>query len=439
MRMHRGAALDMLFAIVFSAFLPAAANADTVGACPLGDCPLAVMPSCGDVSFLCDTTLRGQGGGPQPWTIPQPGVFQKLGIRTGGWLEQGVTFNGYSDGDGFNGTVGTNDFDGEYQMNQLWLYITRPIDTHQRGWDIGGHVDLIYGTDWRFGINNGLENRINGFDRQSYGLVIPQMYAEVGVGKLSVKLGHFAGILDYEVVPAVFNPFYSHSLCYAFTVPQLVTGVLSEYKFSEQFSVQSGFHRGWMQFEDNNDRLDWMAGWKWQSCDKRTSLAWALSLGPQDAAGDQDRFVYSLVGKRQITERLQYVAVHNFGWENDGDPRSNQDAEWYGINQYFLLQLSPKWQVGARVEWLRDDDGARVFGPPPVAGIRAWPRSPGFAGDFYELTLGLNYRPHPNVLIRPEVRWDWYDGIRNVDGELPYKDGDRASQFTVGSDLIVTF
>ena len=103
--------------------------------------------------------------------------------------------------------MGTNDWDSEYQMNQLWVYLTKPVDTGGYGWDIGGHVDMIYGSDWRFGINQGLEDRINSLDH-SYGLVIPQFYAEIGVNNLSVKLGHFAGILDYEAVPAVLNPFY---------------------------------------------------------------------------------------------------------------------------------------------------------------------------------------------------------------------------------------
>jgi hypothetical protein len=395
-----------------------------------------VLATAADASPLSEALVRGQGG-PQPWTMPQP--LKRFGIRMGGWLEQGITVNGFDRTDGFNGTVGTNDFDGEYQMNQFWLYFTKPVNTQRRGWDIGGHVDMIYGTDWRFGINNGLEERINGFDRQTYGLVIPQMYAEVGVGNLSVKLGHFAGILDYEAVPAVVNPFYSHSLCYGFTVPQLVTGVLSEYKLTKQLSIQSGVHRGWMQFEDNNDELDLMAGFKWTSADGETSLAWAFSTGPQDLAGEQDRFVYSLVAKQQLTGNLQYVLVHNLGWENNGDFRSTQDAEWYGINQYFLYTINPKWQASARIEWLRDDDGARVFGPPPVAGLRAWDGGPGFAGDFFELTLGLNYRPCPNLLFRPEVRWDWYDGTRSLAGELPYDNGDEDSQFTTGVDMIFTF
>ena len=136
-----------------------------------------------------------------PWTLPQPCALQKMGIKVGGWLEQGITLNPDNPSDHFNGPVATNDWDDEYQMNQLWLFLDRPADTGGCGFAVGGHIDLIYGSDWRFGINNGLENRINGFDYQRYGLVIPQMYMEVAYNNLSVKLGHFAGILDYEAVP----------------------------------------------------------------------------------------------------------------------------------------------------------------------------------------------------------------------------------------------
>ena len=126
-----------------------------------------------------------------------------MGIKLGGWLQQGITFNPYHSDDGFNGPVATNDWDDQYQMNQLWLFLDRPADNGGCGFAWGGHLDMIYGTDFRFGINNGLETRINGFNGQDYGLVIPQMYLEFAYNKLSVKLGHFAGILDYEAVPAV--------------------------------------------------------------------------------------------------------------------------------------------------------------------------------------------------------------------------------------------
>jgi hypothetical protein len=305
---------------------------------------------------------------------------------------------------------------------------------------------MIYGTDWRFGINKGLEDRINGFNFQTYGLVIPQAYVEIAYNYLSVKVGHYAAILDYEVVPAPPNPFYSHSYSYGYTVPQLVTGALADYKLTDQFSIQAGFHRGWFMFEDNNDDLDFIGGVKWSSADQRTSLRYAISTGAQDfvpspiytTSGENNRFVYSLVAQQKLTDRFEYILVHNLGIENDFFP-TGQDAEWYGLNQYFRYTINPRWQANVRIEWLRDDDGARVAGPGNIPGVRAWDGF-GFAGNFYELTLGAIWRPHPNLIARPEVRWDWYQGLPNPqNGELPFDGGNGDDQFIVGGDLIFLF
>jgi hypothetical protein len=42
------------------------------------------------------------------------------------------------------------------------------------------------------------------------------------------------------VIPAPPNPFYSHSYSYGYTVPQLVTGALADWKMTDQWSVQAG-------------------------------------------------------------------------------------------------------------------------------------------------------------------------------------------------------
>lgn len=384
----------------------------------------------------CGGGLLGSCQLGKPWTMPQVGLLETLGFRSGGWIQQGITFNSRHPDPPYNGPVATNDLDREYQLNQLWLYLDKPADNGGEGWALGAHLDMIYGTDWRFGINNGLENRINGFNGQTYGLVIPQAYVEVAYNKLSVKLGHYGGILDYEAVPAVMNPFYSHSYSYGYTVPQLVTGVAADYKLTQQLSLQAGFHRGWMQFEDNNGNLDFMGGVKWHSRENRVSLAYALSTGPQDAAGNQDRFVSSFVAQANVTKKFKYVLVQNLGYESNA-PRNGQDAEWYGLNQYFLYTLNPCWTAGVRFEWLRDDDGVRVAGPGNIPGVRAFDGR-GFAGNFYELTAGVNWRPHANVLFRPELRWDWYDGAAGPTG-LPFGDGNADDQLTCAMDMIVTY
>lgn len=380
----------------------------------------------------------------EAWKLPQPCFLQQHKTVLGGWLQQGITFNSHNPSDGFNGPVATNDLEGEYQMNQMWLYLHRPADNGGCGFAWGGHIDIMYGTDGRFGINKGLEDRIYGFNNETYGIVIPQFYLELAYNNLSVKLGHFAGILDYEMVPGPFNPFYSHSYSYGYTVPQLVTGALADYKLNDNWSVQAGTHRGWMQFEDFNNAWDVMAGIKWQSCDQKTELRYALSSGKQSmlpfGLDDKNRFVSSIVFQHQVTEPLRYVAVQNLGIERDPF-RTGADAQWYGLNQYLLYAINKCWSANLRVEWMRDDDGMRIGGPGNMEGVRAWDGF-GYAGNFYNVTAGLNWRPTGNWLIRPEIRWDWYDGADSwIQGKpaLPFDGGERDHQTTFAVDAILTF
>ena len=381
----------------------------------------------------------------QPWTLPQPCFLQCRGIKVGGWLEQGITTNSQGPTRRYNGPVSTNDRDGEWQINQLWFYLDRQTDG-SAGLDIGGHVDMIWGTDWRFGIANGLETNINSFD-QPYGWVIPQMFAEIAYGRMKVRGGRFAGLLYYDrdQVPAVTNFFYSHSYTMAYGEPQLVTGMMVDYALTDQWLLQAGFTQGWYMWEDLNDYKDFMGAITWNSPDKRTKFKWAITNGRQDHLGQvntKNWFAYDVWIQHQFTERFTYAIQHNLGVADDALPLTGQDADWYTLNQYLFYKINPKWEAGARFEWFRDDDGARVAGPgtnPDYAGLRSWDGY-GFAGNFYEISLGLNWCPHPNLRVRPEARWDWYEGQRSWGtNDLPFGNGDANDQFTFGCDFLLTY
>lgn len=383
---------------------------------------------------------------PAGWKLPQPQLFQHLGIVWGGWTQAGATSNAWNPPSHFNGPVATNDRN-EFQMNQFWLYFDRPTKTEGHGWDWGGHIDLCYGTDWRFGKNFGLEDRINSPDNL-YGLVIPQFYASAAVNDLTVKMGHMATAFGYESVPSPMNFFYSHSYAMSYTEPLLVTGVVAEYQLTPETVLVGGFHRGWMMFEDQNSSLDVLAGVRWTSEDNARKLSFMIDSGPQvvpwmpaGEENDHNRFAYSLVWQENLTEKLVYVLQHNLGVENGTSLAApGTQAEWYGINQYFFYQYNPEWRFGVRAEWLRDEDGTRVAGVGNWIGSDSgWRGAPGFAGDFWNITLGANWRPCPNFVLRPEVRWDWYGGSRNLANQLPFNDGANASQFTAAMDAVVTY
>ena len=141
-----------------------------------------------------------------------------------------------------------------------------------------------------------------------------------------------------------------------------------------------------------------------------------------------------------MTQRFRYALEHNLGTELNGDPRTGDNASWYGLSQYFFYTLNPCWTAGLRVECFRDNDGSRVAGVGNWIGSdKGWRGLPGFAGDFWEISAGLNWKPRSNLAFRPEVRYDWYDGSTNLAGQLPYNMGNASNQFTFAMDLIWTF
>ena len=377
-----------------------------------------------------------------PWHLPEPQALKDLGIEQYGWVEQGVTFNSLSPTNRWNGPVACNDRSNEYEMNQLWLGWERKVKTDGCGWDIGGRIDLMYGSDWRYGECNGLETNLDA-PNHLYGFILPQFYMEVGYNDLTVKMGHFAPSIGYEVVAAPGNFFYSHSYALAYSEPVLVSGFQADYKLNEFWNVIGGLNEGFNQFQDENGKFDFLGGLKWHNDEHKVSVSLMTEVGPQvnslDPLGLDNQYEFTLVLKKQLSEKLAYAFEQTFGvTEENSDPKTfGPTAKWYGLDQYLFYTINPCWSAGARVEWFRDQDGTRVGG---VGNANyGWMALPGFAGTFTEVTLGLNWHPNPNIVVRPEARWDAYSGSPNLQDQLPFGDGTRSSQFLFATDLIFSF
>ena len=377
--------------------------------------------SCGggcDICCGCDEPYR---------MFPEVGGFQ-----VDGWVAGGATYNGVKPTDRYNGVTTFNDRN-EVQLNQLYLRIGKAIDS-SCGFDWGGQVDVLFGSDYIFTQATGLETRRNGApkwnSRDQYGLALPQMYAEFGYGALSAKVGHFYTIIGNEVVTAPDNFFYSHSYTMQYGEPFTHTGVLLNYELTDRVNLTGGIHNGWDNFDATTERAGFLGGVNWTSCDQRTSLAVTLTTGDElnNTAIYSNRTMISIVASMQLTENSEYVIQHDNGWQSDFFS-PGVDAEWYGINQYLFYTINDCWKAGFRMEWFRDDDGTRV------SGVRASnPNVGSFVGNFYQASVGLNWTPASNVLVRPELRWDWFEGTG-----LPYDGLTKDEQFTGAVDAIFMF
>lgn len=413
----------------------------------------------------CDCDSAGRCGVHCLSCSDQASLFDDVGgIQIGGWLEQGFTGNFASPANRMNTPVLFNDRSNDYQLNQLYVYAEKAVCRDGCSWDIGGRVDALFGTDARFLTVPGLEDhrdrtpKWNG-DTSEYGLAVPQAYVEVAAPYLngvSLKAGHFYSIAGYETAAAPQNFFYSHSYTYVYGEPFTFTGALFTVHPNDQLTLNIGYTNGWDVLDSSSNEYGILAGVRWLSADRRTSLAATVHSG-QDVTNfraggtliDADRDFYSLVLQHQINDCWRYVLQHDFGYQEDAEvvvnigPRTLtfDTGKWYGINQYLIYDMNETTSAALRVEWFRDQNNSRL-GVPVVFN----PGGPTFlGGNYVEVTAGLNWRPHTNVTIRPEIRWDYSDvrGNPAAPGGDPnlrvYNDNTSSSQVTVAVDAILLF
>ncbi|MCS7306667.1 MAG: porin [Thermoguttaceae bacterium] len=382
---------------------------------------LTCLPPCWGSRRCCNGSL------PDPWTL-----FPKFdsGLKIGGWISAGVFGNAW--GARSNGPIGMRDVGDAFTSDQNWLFIDKPADTSCKPFDWGFRFDILFGADapdTRAFRNSQYtwDNAWISSDDGVYGSAIPQLYAVVAWNKLSVKIGHFFTPMGYEGVPVTGNFFYSHTYCHSFGEPFTHTGVLATYEVDKGFNVHAGWTTAWdTAFDNPQDGQLFLGGvdvpigqritFTWMVNGGRWGERWGVDLG--------DLYFHSFVVKFTMNERWTYVFQHDMGLlSNVGGQMSN--GQWYGIAQYLVFKINDCWSLGGRFEWFRDDDGLVVPGGLSLVGT-----------DYYALTLGLNWKPHANLAIRPEIRYDWANG-RFV--SRPFNDGDDREQLSGGVDLIFTY
>jgi hypothetical protein len=370
------------------------------------------------------------------------GLFEQWGIAIGGHLEQGITTNSRNP---TNPAAGVGNFpatqmnfrNDEYMFNSLYLTIGRKTDTGGSGWDIGGNMDLMYGTNYIFLQSRGLEtnrdltNRWNSDTGSGVGgvglmgLALPQLYLEVAHDDLTVQVGHFYLPLGYERQIPTENTFYSNSYGFTFSFETFqVLGLYADWKLNDKLQIGGGFHRGMGNWADNNNDLSGFGTATWLGDDGNQSLSFVFSIGNEADIGTETLYVQSLIFEQKISDRSSYVLHSDFGCQQNVLP-GGETARWYNVVQELAYEINHCWSAGLRFEWFDDVNGFAVS-PTPGPGV------------FYDLTLGLNYRPCDRLIVRPEVRWDWFDADTGV-GPGPFGNGTERSQFMAAMDVIFSF
>ena len=391
-------------------------------------------PACGcEPSFGCDNGCCDSCGGGwgnclgdcclgDAWTLSScltPNCCD--GPEYGGWISAGY-YNknerlSIADGD----ELSFNDFPDHLNLDQAWIWVGREAATDSCCADYGYRFDMMYGAQAHaaqsFGNDGGTFDK--SWDHGIYGWAIPQLYGEVGWNDWNVKVGHFFTPAGYEVINAPGNFFYSHSLTHYNTEPFMHTGVLGTNTASDTVTWYTGWTLGWdTGFDQFGGGSNFLGGVGYAPSDD-LSLTYILTAGNLGwKSNSTDGYHHSIVGVATLSSNWKYVLSSDYLSTDDNSAGDGIHQDDKSVVNYLFYTINDCWSLGSRVEW--------------------WKSNNVVVGDnisFYDVTAGVNYRPHANFVLRPEIRYDWTPAADTVNDAL----GTNYNQWWFGVDGVLTF
>ncbi len=342
--------------------------------------------------------------------------MEDSGLDIGGWTQIGY----HNNNDGV-----FNTYPDKVQLQQQWFYFGKEADG-SKGLDIGGRIDMLYGTDasntQAFGNPAGTWDYQNGWDYGTYGWALPQLYGEVAMGNLSVKVGRFFTLLGYQVVPATGNFFYSIPYTFNFSEAFTHTGVLSTYTVNDKVKLFNGWTLGWdSAYNQVGSGNSYLGGISIDLADS-VNLTYISTFGNLGWIGDEG-YTHSIVAQVGVTDKISYVFQSDLVTVNNSPNAGGGRYDTIGLNQYLFYSFTDCIKAGARLEWWKAD------------GV-----------SLYEMAYGLNINVLKNVMVRPEIRYNWMPSdtlppalpvASNTGNSTSF--GDYKDQSIFGMDVIFTF
>jgi hypothetical protein len=215
-----------------------------------------------------------------------------------------------------------------------------------------------------------------------------------------VDAGKFVTHIGYEVIEGYdgTNDNHSRGLLFGYAEPFTHTGLRVIYPFSDRVSAQLLVVNGWDDARDNNSGKS-IGAQVAMTPSSRVSITANYLGGPEQADNSSNlRHLGDLVATVKATPALTLTANYDYGHEASvilpatagGGVR---DSTWQGVAGYARYALAGRTAVTLRGEWFDDPQGART----------------GFVQTLKEMTLTPEFRPHPMLIVRGDLRRDWSD------------------------------
>jgi hypothetical protein len=129
-------------------------------------------------------------------------------------------------------------------------------------------------------------------------------------------------------------------------------------------------------------------------------------------SGDEFGYSHSVVAVAKLSECWEYVLESDYLDTEGSSFDDDFETEDKSVVNYLFYTLNDCWKLGGRAEWWKSNS---------VTGESA---------SFYEISGGVNYHAHANLVVRPEIRYDWTPSDEAVD--------DDYNQEWFGIDAVLT-
>jgi hypothetical protein len=296
------------------------------------------------VGAMAAAPALAQDPAPAPTPTPEP---EKPGVEVSGFVDAYYEYN-------FNKVDPLlRSFDVQHNTLSLSLAevaLEKKATTDSR---IGFRLDLDFGKTAAI---------VASFEPEEFGpdiyQNIQQAYVSVApADKLTVDFGKFVTPIGAEVIESYDNWNYTRSILFGYAIPFYHVGLRAQLAATDNLSVTGFLVNGWNNSSETNSGKTYAlsvaaSGEKW-------SWFGNVMSGPEvstNALGDpanETLTIWDTTLSVDATSALSFMGNFDYGtWAADG-----QDMSWYGFAVYAKVQVTEKWDLVGRYEWVNDEDG----------------------------------------------------------------------------------
>jgi len=327
---------------------------------------------------------------PEPAAAPAPPSF-----KLSGYAEASYVYSTQPVGNTIVGRL-YDRYSDAFTLNAWKLAVDRPFNAKKL--DAGVHADLMVG-------QNATLLRSSGFDLGT-DADVTQLYVTLNLptkngNGVQFKIGKMVTLMGVEVIEDVVNPNWSEGLQFIYVENFTSTGVELDFKPSSAVDVELRVDNGWDRIVVPDGHKSFM-GRVGIAASANTSLGVVAYVGDQEPSISAARYGVNALLNQKFGSKTSLWVQADWGKEKANTllPDPTQDASWWAVGGWLASDLSPKANLAVRADYLDDAQGFRT------SGVLGFPASAGAAQKLWSATGTLNVKSWPNVLLRPEVRYD---------------------------------